>query len=88
MKIKNQWLLDQINDLIQLIYTYDFMQKNRSTPNDINNLAKIHDELCNTLFSMLWVSMGENIPKRLYKVNDYSVLYGIIADNDEIEIED
>lgn len=87
MKIKNQWLLDQINDLIQLIYTYDFMQKNHSTINN-NNLANIHEELCNTLFSMLWVAIGENIPKRLYKVNDYSVLYGIIVDDDEIEIED
>ena len=87
MKTKNQWLLEQINDLIELIYTYDFMQKNRSTISN-NNLANIHEELCNTLFSMLWVAMGENIPKRLYKVNDYSVLYGIIVDDDEIEIDD
>ena len=87
MKTKNQWLLEQINDLIELIYTYDFMQKNRNTISN-NNLANIHEELCNTLFSMLWVAMGENIPKRLYKVNDYSVLYGIIVDDDEIEIDD
>lgn len=87
MNIKNQWLLDQINDLIQLIYTYDFMKNNRQKY-DNNQMANIHDQLCNNLFSMLWVTMGENIPKDLYKINDYSVLYGVIADDDEIEIED
>lgn len=87
MNIKNQWLLDQINDLIQLIYTYDFMKNNRQRY-DNNQMANVHDQLCNTLFSMLWVTMGENIPKDLYKINDYSVLYGVIADDDEIEIED
>ena len=83
---KEKWMLDKIEILIELIYVYDFMQKNATF--EQKNIFNIHDKLCNLLFTMLWITMGANIPDDVYKINDYSVLWGILDDNDEIEIED
>lgn len=84
MNNKNKWILEHIEELIQLIYVHDYMQKYATN----EQKAAIHDKLCNLLFSMLWVTMGANIPNRVYKINDYSVLWGLLDNDDELEIED
>lgn len=84
MNKKNKWILEHIEALQELVYVYDYMQRYTS----FEQRLSIHDKLCNLIFTMLWITMGANIPDDVYKINDYSILWGIIDDDDEIEIED
>ena len=86
MKFKRkeyQYAFDLCSELQRQIVALDVgSERRRDTP----DLLKI-DEKCHDLaFTLLLVFMGEHIPKTLWSCNDYSVLYGIIFDNEELDI--
>lgn len=93
MKLKSkelQWIYDNIDRFKQAVVALDFARAwNVPTDDVIRNRAdeQVHD----LAFSFLMVAMGENIPKTLWSVDDYSMLYGNIMDakeNGDIEVTD
>lgn len=84
-RIENQWINENLDELKYMIEIYDFAMKRRDIMSH-DQLIKIHDVICDMLFSMLWIIMGNPIPKKLYSANDYSVLYEVISGSDELEI--
>lgn len=81
-----QWMYDHCNELKRALVTMDYLkQQNIGYSNE--GYKKASDKAHHLAFSFLMVIMGEHIPKSLWSVNDYSVLYGILDDHkDELEI--
>ena len=83
MKLKNkelQWIYDNIDELKRVLVAIDYLRENRQSEQQL--YSRTHDKLCDLLFSFLWVSMGENVPKTLWSASDYSELYGIVTDSE------
>lgn len=77
-----QWIYNHIDEFKQAVVALDFAkQTDRNLQNKIFRRA---DDLTRDLaFSFLMLLMGEHLPKTLWSVTDYSVLYGIIMDDDD-----
>ena len=83
-----QWIYDKCNDMKKAVVTLDYLKQQKLGYSD-EGYRKTSDNAHHLAFSFLMVIMGEHIPKSLWTVNDYSVLYGIIDDNkDELELMD
>lgn len=81
-----QWIYDNCEKLQRALTALDYCKANRFSGYDEKVFRKADDEVHDLAFSFLMVAMGEHIPKTLWSVDDYSVLYGIINDAEEIEI--
>lgn len=88
MKLKNerlQWIYENADELKKAAVALDFCMECGTS----DGTYKIADSRLHDLaFSFLMVAMGEHIPKSLWTVDDYSVLYGIIDDSDELDVAD
>ena len=81
-----QWMYDQCNDLKRALVTWDYLKQSGFGYSN-EAYKKVSDTVHHKALSLLMVAMGEQIPKSLWSVNDYSVLYGIIDDNkDELDL--
>ena len=75
-----QWIYDNIDRLKQALVTADFCREWRLSGIDSKAYRLADEQIHDLAFSFLMVAMGEHIPKTLWSVNDYSILYGIIDD--------
>ena len=78
-----QWILDQTDEFKAVIIAADFIKQRRAAPGASAMADRALREAKDLAFSFLLVLMGEHIPTTLWSANDYSVLYGLIFDNDE-----
>lgn len=80
-----QWIYDNADSLKEAAVVCDFCKQHRT----LDDTSRKADGLLHDLsFSFLMVAMGEHIPKSLWSVSDYSVLYGILDDAKELDISD
>lgn len=80
-----QWIYDNADRLKQAAVVADFCKQHRT----LDDTFRKADELLPDLsFSFLMVAIGEHIPKSLWSVCDYSVLYGVLTDAEEVKITD
>lgn len=92
MKLNNEnlnWIYQHLNELERTLVALDYSREHRREFQESYTYAdeKLHD----LIFSFLMVAMGESIPRTLWSVADYSVLYGLIDENrdlDGIELSD
>ena len=92
MKLNDEslnWIYQHLNELERTLVALDYSLEHRRTFQESYTYAdkKLHD----LIFSFLMVAMGESIPRTLWGVADYSVLYGLIDENrdlDGIELSD
>lgn len=80
-----QWIYDNVDRLKQAVVVADFCKHSRTIDDTFRNADEILHDLS---FSFLMVAMGEHIPKSLWSVGDYSVLYGLLDDAEELDIRD
>lgn len=81
-----QWIYDNIDELKQAVVVADFCKQNRTLGEETYRKA---DSLMHDLaFSFLMVAMGEHIPKSLWSVGDYSDLYTLIDNAEELDVTD
>lgn len=79
-----QWIYDNADRLKQTVVVCDFCKQNRTLGEETFRKA---DSLMHDLaFSFLMVAMGEHIPKSLWSVGDYSDLYTLLDNAEELEI--
>ena len=89
MKLNNeryQWIYDNIDKLKQAVVVADFCKQNRTLGEE--TFRKADSLLHDLAFSFLMVAMGEHIPKSLWSVEDYSVLYGLLDNAEELDLSD
>lgn len=92
MKLNNEslnWIYQHLYELERTLVALDYSREHLHTFRESYTYAdkKLHD----LIFSFLMVAMGESIPRTLWGVADYSVLYGLIDENrdlDGIELSD
>lgn len=82
---KLQWIYDKADQLKQAAVVCDFCRQNKTMD---DTFQKANDMLHDLSFSFLMLSMGEHIPKTFWSVDDFSVLYGILTNTEELEISD
>ena len=75
-----QWIYDNIDRFKQALVTADFCKAWRLSGMDSKAFQLADDQIHDLAFSFLMVAMGEHIPKSLWSVDDYSVLYGVLDD--------
>lgn len=81
-----QWIYDHTDMLQRAVAVVDFCKQHRTYSDETFQRA---DSLMHDLaFSFLMVAMGEHIPESLWSVSDYSVLYGILDDAEELDMRD
>ena len=88
MKLNNsryQWIYDNADKLKQAVVVADFCKQHRALDDTFRKADGLLHDLS---FSFLMVAMGEHIPKSLWSVDDYSVLYGILDDAKELKMSD
>lgn len=86
MRLNNEslnWIYQQINELKRTLVTLDYIMQNCKWDSEARR--RIDDHLDDLALSFLLVAMGENIPKTLWSVGDYSILYGLIDENRDID---
>lgn len=77
------WIYQHLDELEQKLIVCDFARAHRRAyPQPC---SFVEDRLHDLIFSFLMVMMGENIPKTLWSVTDYSVLYGLIDENRDLD---
>ena len=72
-----QWMYDQCNDLKRALVTWDYLKQCGFIYSN-EAYKKVSDTVHHKALSLLMVAMGEQIPKSLWSVNDYSVLLGLL----------
>ena len=83
-----QWIYDQCNEIKRAVVALDYAKKWRASCSD-EVRKRADDQVHHLALSILLLAMGEHIPKSLWTVSDYSVLYGILDDNkDELDLND
>lgn len=81
-----QWIYDHTDILQRAVVVADFCKQNRTLGEETYRKA---DSLMHDLaFSFLMVAMGEHIPKSLWSVSDYSDLYTLIDNAEELDVTD
>lgn len=82
-----QWILDRTDEFKEAVVAADYIRGHRSAyPVDSVNIDQPLREAKNLALSFLFVLMGEHIPTTLWSVDDYSVLYGLLFDSEELDI--
>lgn len=92
MKLNSEnlnWIYQHLDELERMLVVLDYWLEHRKAfPESFKHAdEKVH----NLIFSFLMVAMGESIPRTLWSVADYSVLYELIDENrdlDGIELSD
>lgn len=80
-----QWIYDNADRLKQAVVVIDFCKQHRTLDDTFRKADGLLPDLA---FSFLMVAMGEHIPKSLWSVSDYSVLYGILVHAEELDMRD
>lgn len=82
-----KWIYDHVDDLKRIVMYLDvsiehfFMRgENERQYRELDK--KAHD----LAFTFLMLLMGENIPKSLWSVGDYSEMYGLIMGCNDLEV--
>lgn len=79
-KKEYQWIYDKCNEMQRALVTMDWCKQNGyGYSNEV--CRKAEERVHHLALSFLLVAMGENIPKALWTVSDYSELYGLLDDN-------
>lgn len=82
MKLNDEglnWIYQNIDKFKQAVIALDYCRNNHLVRTEAEEQA---DEQIHCLaLSFLLVAMGEHIPKSLWQVDDFSVLYGILDEN-------
>lgn len=82
-----QWIYDNCEALKKAIVALDYCKQSKIAYSENRTYQKAISDVKGLAFSFLMVAMGEHIPKTLWSVSDYSVLYGLLDDHkDELEI--
>ena len=86
MKLNNEnlnWIYQHLNELERTLVALDYSREHLYTFRESYNYAdkKLHD----LIFSFLMIAMGDSVPRTLWSVEDYSVLYGLIDENRDID---
>lgn len=81
-----QWIYDHTDMLQRAVVVVDFCKQHKAYGEATYQSA---DSLMHDLaFSFLMVAMGEHIPKSLWSVGDYSDLYTLIDNAEELDVTD
>lgn len=80
-----QWIYDNCDRLKQAVTAWDYAINCRAPFDDVVR-KKAEREVHGLAFSFLMLAMGEQLPKSLWSVDDYSVLYGTIMDAEDIDV--
>lgn len=81
-----QWIYDNADKLKQAVVVVDFCKQHRTYGDETYQKA---DSLMHDLaLSFLMIAMGEHIPKSLWSVGDYSDLYTLIDNAEELDVTD
>lgn len=88
MNEKYRWIIEHLEEFKQAIEVMDFCKKHRIPLDD-----RVRDEASeiskSLALSFLFLLMGDNIPKEVYTVDDYSELYSVLMDNrDRLNLRD
>lgn len=78
-----QWIFDHADEFKKAVVAADYMKERRAAPGGSAMTDRALREAKDLAFSFLLVLMGEHIPTTLWSASDYSVLYGLIFNNDE-----
>ena len=84
MKLNDEslnWMYQQTNEFKKALATLDYLRVHKRL--DRTLLENISDNILSMALSFLMVAMGDHVPKELYTVDDFSVLYGVIDDHRE-----
>lgn len=84
MKLNDEslnWMYQQTNEFKKALATLDYLRVHKRLDRELLN--NINDNILSMALSFLMVSMGDHVPKDLYTVDDFSVLYGVIDDHRE-----
>lgn len=79
MKLKDEqlnWIYQNIDELKRSLVALDYAMGNRKCDSEYRH--SIEDHILDLALSFLMVTMGDNIPKTYWQVDDYSVLYGVL----------
>ena len=82
MKLKDEsldWIYQQINEFKEALITYDYLKIHKRYDTELIN--RVNDHVLSLALSFMKVAMGDNVPKELWTVDDYSVLYGVLEDH-------
>ena len=88
---KLQWIYDNLEYFKRALVTLDFCKEQRMLSHDDRAFHRADDIVHSLALSFLMVAMGEHIPKEMWTVDDFSVLYGILdnaRDNDDVNLRD
>ncbi len=84
-----QWILDHIDDFKQAVAVLDFCKHHRISGYEDKTFNRADDIVHSLAFSFLMVAMGENIPKEMWAVDDFSELYTVLNENrDSLNLRD
>lgn len=84
-----QWILDNLNEFKRAIVTVDFCKQHRVSGYEDRTFNKADDIMHSLALSFLMVAMGENIPKEMWTVDDFSELYTVLDDKrDSLNLRD
>lgn len=92
MKLKDErldWMYQQTNEFKKNLVALDYLRVHKRL--DSTLLRNIEDNLMSMALSFLMVGMGCNIPKILWTVDDFSVLYGVLdkhKDDEDMNLRD
>lgn len=92
MKLKNDnldWIYQQTNEFKEALISLDYLMVHKRLDSTLIN--NIRDNVMSMALSFLMIAMGDNVPKSLWQVDDFSVLYGILdahRDDDGMNLRD
>lgn len=90
MKLNSEnlnWIYQHLDELERVLVANDYAREHRMECPEACKHS--NDRLHDLIFSFLMIIMGESIPRTLWSVPDYSVLFGLIDENrDLIELSD
>lgn len=77
-----KWIADNADKLKETATVCDFCRRYGILDDTYKKADRMLHDLA---FSFLMVAMGEHLPKTLWSVDDYSVLYGVLREAEEEE---
>lgn len=86
MKLNSEnlnWIYQHLDELERMLVVLDYSLEHRKAFQE--SFKHADEKVHNLLFSFLMVAMGESIPRTLWSVADYSVLYGLIDGNRDLD---
>ena len=79
MKLKNDnldWIYQQTNEFKEALISLDYLMVHKRLDSTLIN--NIRDNVMSMALSFLMIAMGDNVPKSLWQVDDFSALYGVL----------